>query len=90
MHIAETNASGYYRLRRGGSHSVRGRVAMTRKISAFSSWRGDLCVLRRRGALDYVRLTGGLGVRYSGGMQKKWFEFPILYSGLNFLYSTLV
>ena len=29
------------------------------------------------GTLDYVRLTGGFGVRYSGGMSKIGFEIPI-------------
>ena len=31
MHVEETNASGFYRRRRGGSHSVQGRGAMSRE-----------------------------------------------------------
>ncbi len=35
------------------------------------------CVQRWGGTLDYVRLTGGFDVRYSGDMSKIVFEIPI-------------
>ena len=50
---------------------------MTRRISAFSSWRGDFCVQWRGRALNHARLTSGFDAGYSGGMSIMVFEIPI-------------